>query len=357
MKKARNRLHIVIVNISLLAIGLLAIEIMFGYWIRDDTLLRINVLRSYIGRYRLEGLYQFHSDTVVYTRDKYGLRGNFKDPSEIDLLTVGGSTTDQRYVSDGYTWQDVIQEDFTSFGRNMVVGNAGVDGQSTYGHIKNYQWWFNHIPRFKPSYVLFYVGINDFLKDEDYSYDDITGKPKGIVGILKDKSALWNLLRVVRGVYLSRKDIGVGHRKIDFSQSKWTTIPLQNDYEIIMTRRLMAYRTRLQALIKATKDFGARPIFVTQPMRMWRLNEGIIEGISDISRYDEHQINGIDRYYMMRRQDSVTCAFAAENGLECIDLGANLSWDDADFYDYGHMTPKGAKKVGNLMFDRLRRFL
>ena len=40
--------------------------------------------------------FDFYKDKkeVIYSRDKYGFRGRFKDFEKIDILTVGGSTTD-----------------------------------------------------------------------------------------------------------------------------------------------------------------------------------------------------------------------------------------------------------------------
>ena len=41
-------------------------------------------------------------------------------------------------------------------GKDVYVVNAGVDGQSTVGHIKNFDWWFPNIPDLKVKYFLFY---------------------------------------------------------------------------------------------------------------------------------------------------------------------------------------------------------
>jgi hypothetical protein len=37
----------------------------------------------------------------------------------------------------------------------------------------------------------------------------------------------------------------------------------------------------------------------------------------------------------------------------CIDLAAEDMWQDDDFYDFLHNTPKGARKLGNYLFERL----
>ena len=42
----------------------------------------------------------------------YGFRGNYESISQIKIVTVGGSTTDQINVSEGETWSDIIQNNF-----------------------------------------------------------------------------------------------------------------------------------------------------------------------------------------------------------------------------------------------------
>ena len=39
---------------------------------------------------------------------------------------------------------------------NINFVNAGIDGQSTIGHIWNFNNWFNKIENFKSQYILFY---------------------------------------------------------------------------------------------------------------------------------------------------------------------------------------------------------
>jgi len=137
------------VNFTLLVIGILVAEIFFGNWFYPDNLNRLNIIRSRTVKYDIAGLYDSSSKAISITRDQYGLRGAFQLPADIDILTVGGSTTDQRYITDGKTWQDVLQQKFESIGKNVKVANAGVDGQSTFGHIKNFDWWF---PEMDPSF-------------------------------------------------------------------------------------------------------------------------------------------------------------------------------------------------------------
>ena len=37
--------------------------------------------------------------------------GIYNSIDDIDILTIGGSTTEQRYISDGYTFQDILKKE------------------------------------------------------------------------------------------------------------------------------------------------------------------------------------------------------------------------------------------------------
>jgi hypothetical protein len=57
---------------------------------------------------------------------------------------------------------------------------------------------------------------------------------------------------------------------------------------------------------------------------------------------------------MIRELDKVTCAVSEKHGVMCLDFNEEKNWDDSDYYDFSHMTPMGAKKIGNYLFDHLK---
>ncbi len=356
MKLERKRtITVLLVNAALIVAGIAVLELVFGDWVRPNSLNKLNIVRSRTIKFDVEGLYETSHKTVSYTRDRYGLRGSFRDPSEIDILTVGGSTTDQRFITDGETWQDVIQSRFSSAGKRVVVGNAGVDGQSTYGHIKNFDWWFSQIPGLRPKYILFYVGVNDFYKDENNKFDALVENQKGSIrAILREKSALYHVTRTLYGLYLARFRYRISHLAVDFSKLEWTTVPLCQSYDEMMDLRLRKYEERLAVLIQRTVEFGSTPIFVTQPSRKYRLENGTVEGVRETIRYDSVDINGVDYFYMTRKMDDVVASVSERSGVLCINMARETFWEDNDFYDFAHMTPKGAEKVGDYLFNILK---
>lgn len=349
---------LVLTNLLLLAVGLFAVEMIFGNWLRSDRLNRLHLIKGVELRYDIDGLYPAANTQVVYRRDHYGLRGNYGRPDGIDILTMGGSTTDQRYITEGATWQDVLQKHFLSEGTTVSVANAGVDGQSTFGYVKNFDWWFPEIPGLKAKYVLFYVGINDFhKKGEGGKFDGLIDRPQLTPGYIKqeirEKSALYHLYLTAKGIYEAGEN-ELRYMRIDFHALKWVDRPAASDHEALMGDRLRAYGERLRALDGRTRKFGATPIYVTQPTRWCKISGGKIIGAAEKTEFDGVSINGVDRCIMMRLLNTETLETCRDVGGICIDLAGEMEFDDGDFYDYHHNTPQGAAKIGHYMYQRLR---
>lgn len=357
MKRYKRILGIFLVNLAVFSVGIVIIELLWGAWLNPKNLNRLNLIKDQALKYDVSGLYETASPIIKYSRDKYGLRGTYgDDPSQIDLLTVGGSTTDLRYISDDSTWQNVLQKQFASIGTPIVVANAGVDGQSTFGHIKDFDWWFPYVPGLKPGYILFYIGLNDFYKykDENSDYNALVYPGRhSLVAAIRENSALWHLARTIRGAYRATVVLKLGHRKVDFAMVQWTREPLQNNY-VFMSSRLDAYAQRLRILVDRTRNLNSKAIFVTQPSRQFRPTQSGVQGRADVSTYEGRQINGVDYYNIMRQFNDVMEAVCRETNTFFIDLAAQSGWEDGDFYDFAHMTPRGARKLGLYLFEKLR---
>jgi len=355
MKRLKHILAVLAVNLLLLAAGVVAVELIFGGWLDPRRLNRLNILKDRVYRHDVSSLYPAADPVVTYTRDKYGLRGAYGSPGDIRILTVGGSTTDQRHIGDGETWQDALQKNFERAGMRVPVANAGIDGQSTFGHIANFKWWFPDIPGLAPEFILFYVGLNDYHKDVADRFDRYVseGDNPGIAERIRDNSAVWHLLKTLQGTYKAMIVSKIGHQRVNFGALKWTRDPLQSDYGF-MAPRLEAYAGRLRLLADLTRQAGAIPIFVSQPSRHYRLTAQGIEGQPELTSVDGRRINGVDFYHVMRKIDGVAAAVAKEKGALFVDLAARGGWEDADYYDLVHMTPRGAAKVGAFLYEALK---
>ena len=348
-------LRVLLFNIALIGVCVIVLELVFGDWFHPNRVDRLNLMRDCQKRYDASYLYD-GANQVVYTRDEWGLRGKYPSLEDIDIVTLGGSATDQRYIADGATWQDVIAREFAAEGRAVSVVNGGVDGQSTFGHIKDFDWWFPTLPNFKPRYVLFYVTGNDMFKGQDSDFDDLVNeKPPTWKTHIRERSAIFHLGNTAYGVYQARHVHKISHRKEPFGSWRWTTQPAASDHGEFTAARLERYRKAIALLAVKTKAIGATPIFVTQSLSVYRFREdGTVEGRAREEMYDQTMINGVDFYYICREFWAVTMDECAKAGGVCINAGNEIRWQPGDFYDSIHNTPQGAERLGKYLHEKLK---
>ena len=166
------------------------------------------------------------------------------------------------------------------------------------------------------------------------------------------------MARTLVGVYRAKFVYEITHRAVDWSKIEWTKEPvLEVPYKGIMSSRLKKYGTRVAHLAAKSREVGATPIFVTQPTRRYKIVSDGLYGAASTAIYENKTYNGVDYYFMMRELDLVTMEICRQNNGLCYDLAGEFFWDGNDFYDYAHMTPKGAKKVGEKIFEFLKERL
>ena len=166
LKKSLTK--IILVNFLVFLISITIIEIFFGYWfsehsfgpyMREHRLKKNHVVLSYN-----DIQYDFY-----YKRNYHGFRGEEIDPGQIEAVMIGGSTTDERYKPIEFSIAENLNVLLKKNGYNFKITNAGIEGQSTVGHIYNFKHWFPKLKDFSPELYIFYIGINDycFKPDQD----------------------------------------------------------------------------------------------------------------------------------------------------------------------------------------------
>lgn len=355
-RAVKNTFSIIFWNMLVLAICLVGIELVWGGWFKPTNLNTLNLVRNQQWQFDVSKLYP-RAEKTRYTRDENAFRGEYSAPEEIDILTVGGSTTDQRYIDDAETWQAAMRTAFKNSGRDINIVNAGVDGQSTLGHLKNFSLWFANIPNLTPRYILFYIGVNDFYRTEaDKRFDALESNWKQDI---KNRSALYYLWRTLYGTYHASVVNPVAHVKggIKAEELKWTDKGLiEQNYAHLMAVQLENYASRIKALAKEAKKLGATPIFVTQKTRQYKVEAGKVLGITNKPDvYQNMQANGVDKFYMMNLLNATAMQTCAQiQKAICIDLASGLPLSiEEDYYDYVHNTPTGAQKIGEYLYNKL----
>ncbi len=321
------------------------IELLYGSWLIKDNFASIIIPRNITKVWKPSHYKSNH--TAMYKRDEYGLRGDFNNISEIKIVTIGGSTTDERWIDEKLTWSYLLQEELKKFNLNIKIANAGVDGQSSLGHLNNFEMWFNKINNFKPKYFLLYVGINDaavllknyksnnklekFIFRSDYLTDKkILDK---VLKYFKNNSFLYKIIKIKIGHNQAKKYnlIHTTESWVDEKKSKPLLINMDENTEL----SIKEFKVRLYDLIKAVKKFNAQPILITQ-----------ILGKNHVL------------FNCLKLINFETKKFCNKENISCIPLDEkNNIFTDEDFYDEVHTRPSGNKKIAAYIANEIHNIL
>jgi hypothetical protein len=341
MSSTRTAAFLVITWTVALAVLLAATELILRA--TDDgwgRTLRLNIVRGRSFDFDVSDLYPSRSPTIRYVRDQYGLRGDCGPPGKIDILTVGGSTTDQRFLSQDATFQSVMQAELRRVtGTAVCVSNAGVDGHSTYGHLRSFQDWFPLIPGLKPKLVIFSIGINDadFTSAGPNEFEDRILGHSSLKELRIVQLGLW--LRDLLKSRFGGRPAFVSHHRVDWASARYTETRLAPDTPERAERNAAAFRMRLRRLVGDAHALGSDVVCVTQPHRFVRLDHGRRTGFQPAG--EAH--GGLDFDYSLRL---INQAMREECGNARLVDVYSTPFEDGDFYDMVHTTPSGARKIG-----------
>ena len=298
--------------------------------------------------------FDFYKDDnkVLYSRDRFGFRGRYKDIDKIDIIVVGGSTTDERFIKLEDTWTEKLEKNFLKDNKIIDVVNAGLDGQSTYGHIWNFENWFNKLENFKPKYILFYIGINDSLLISRglalKHYDNHIGIPtnwtylKKIKYYLKKNNGITYKLAHAMYKKFYLKDTYVISKRVSHLKRNPNYQLVSENYEITKYYKKFLPEN-LKKLHNYSIEFGSTPIFITQKSLMGKMHN---------KKY--YSINKTNIYLHEKAASIEIMNYCEENNLLCLDLNKEINFVKDDVYDLAHTTPKGSLKISNYIYERLK---
>jgi hypothetical protein len=256
--------------------------------------------------------------------------------SEIELVTVGGSTTDQHYITEGQTWQDVLG---TLTG--VRVANAGVDGMTSFGHLVAVSEWLHEIPNFSPKSYLHYIGVNDaVLSQESRQHDfDRSGRLNPSLLSLFKRSAIVGAAEKLW--FRSTGPRAVAHGAIT-PRLNATFAKVDIDRDTIESFIESVYKPNLRKLIQLHRHRNEGVIFVSQiahpSLIQWKNDETFVAADSgDLGKFAV-ALSMINLATEGTCRESVDlCRFS--------DLATRVRFEARDFYDLVHTTPSGAEKI------------
>lgn len=307
-----------------------------------------NILRNFKHTYDISQAYKNDTLTVNYVRNQYGLRDTCESPAEIEILTIGGSTTDQRYVPINSTYQTIIQDRMKNASNAFgCVSNAGIDGHSTWGHIYSFDKWFPLIPELNPKIILLYVGVNDAdftrVSSPNIGYD--TQRTDGLKGFL----IRFEIIRALLPIYRRLKQISdyavaayAGHTPVNYTDADYKVIVMNEKSEDLSKENAVAFRLRMEYLLSEIHALGAVPLCVTQPHRFVKEIDGEMRGVKNVLG---EGFSGIDYDYSIRMLNEVIFDLCGPN---TVDLYSH-EFSDLHFYDGVHTTALGSEEIGKVL--------
>ena len=161
-------------NCGIILIFIIILELFLGSWFNDKFQNLLLSERNINKIYNFD--FKYHKGYSIYKRDSQGFRiKNNVNYNNIDVLFLGGSTINQKFLNYDETIVGILNEKFFKE-KNIEALNAGIDGMSINGHINSFKYWFNKIENFKPKYFVYVLGINDRYLVGKYSFRDHVDK-------------------------------------------------------------------------------------------------------------------------------------------------------------------------------------
>lgn len=292
---------------------------------------------------------------IKYSRNALGFRGPMPNDSISKLtsiITIGGSTTECRFLSDSTTWPFLLGEKLKDSVPDVWVNNAGIDGHSSFGHLLLMK---EYIIKLKPKYVLLLTGVNDVETEKPESFDVMNenrlqySSAKAFTKSLLNKTEIGATVFQLYNIRSAYKK-GLIHKDVDFTQLKDTTYAAAYMQEVIAKQKsyLSGYQSRLQEIINICKANNIQPILLTQPSLYGSFTDSA-SGIKMDRKFHESNPakNNLLQEQVLEEYNNVVRSFSTK--VAVIDLAKLMPKNTAYYYDFIHFNKQGAAKVAEIV--------
>jgi len=296
-----------------------------------------------------------------HTKNSLGFRGP-DPPRDFDrrlrILTVGGSTTECLFLSDGKTWTDVIARRLAARAPDSWVNNAGLDGQSTFGHLVLLR---TVVAALRPTLAVFLVGANDVGLEAANTYDAALAPSRaGLQAVGRFVIAHSELASVAQNLYRAgrARQRGFGHSQVDLATANRLALDQTVMDATIRKYRetLDGYAARLTAIVNLSRASGIVAVLVTQPAWFGDVVDPST-GVDLATVQVNGRGNGSLEWRVLELYNDVTRGVAGGQHADLIDLARELPKDSRLFYDFLHFTNDGAAHVGAIVSAHLERLV
>jgi lysophospholipase L1-like esterase len=299
--------------------------------------------------------------TTVHSKNSLGFRGP-EPPRDFErrltILTIGGSTTESLFLSDGKTWTDELTRRLQPELPDVWVNNAGIDGHTSYGHLVLLR---SFVVRLRPKVAVLLVGANDVALEHANTFDEgVLLSPGGARRVLNTAAAKSEVVSL--GLNLARaarsRQRGLGHSEVDLTATRH--LALAEDVVAATvegaSRALPAYAARLRDIASVTRQNGIDPVFITQPALFGDVIDPAT-GVDLATVQVSGRGNGHLEWRLLEAVNDVTRSVSRDEQVLLIDLARALPKDSRYFYDFLHFTNEGSQQVGAIVATELLPYL
>ena len=301
---------------------------------------------------------------IYYSRNSLGFRGPELPPNfstATSIITLGGSTTECKYLTDSCTWSSRLYEKLHRANSTVWLNNAGIDGHTTFGHLMLLR---EYILQLKPRYLLLMTGVNDVELDEPDEFDRMsdqkidTRSAKVFLKSLANRTELGRSFLNYYQLKVSYKK-GLVHREIDLASL--TDNPLTDD--VIKNKLakqipyLAAYRQRIDSIITICLRAGIQPVLITQPS-LYGVYTDSATHINPGYKWMTADPTGENCALMEKVLESYNDVLRSfGERVKVVDMARIMPKNSVYFYDFVHATNQGAEKIAELLFRELRAYI
>jgi hypothetical protein len=297
---------------------------------------------------------------IIVTRNALGFRGpdtpaNFA--AQLSIIAVGGSTTECHFLSDHKDWPYLVGKKLENNFTNVWMNNAGIDGQSTFGH----QLLLNdYIKQIRPKIVLFLTGVND-MENEGPSFFDLQKEKNAYPDLrhfLYNNSEVINaIVNLARGARAQRFNNTSQKMKLPGALGILHISEKEREKRLSRQQKYLdGYGARISALIDTCKRYDMLPVFITQPCLSGYAIDSVT-GVNLATAKVEDRLNGALLFDLLELYNNKIRNVCSDKAVPCIDLAAFMPKNSLYFYDQTHFTNKGAAMVANVVAEKMRGIL
>ena len=300
---------------------------------------------------------------IIVSRNSIGFRGP-NPPADVQnhfsLVTIGGSTTQCFFLSDGQTWTAQLGKNLEQSFKSVWVNNAGLDGHTTHGHLILLE---DFITNLHPKVALFLVGVNDIARAaiSDWDAENVkSGVQFGSVkAFIKSLSAYSEVVSLFLNGYRSYTAYKAGliHDQVDLTQRGYLDVPeaeqRENFLQNVKPEFINGYQERLIKIVEICRKNGIEPVFVTQPLLVG-FGTDDVTGV-DLARVRAYGPRQTGKMYwdVLEAYNDVTRKVAKDQGVLLVDLAREMPKSSRYFYDFIHFSPQGAHVVADILYESL----